>query len=98
YHLILYPSAHPLSRHSFPTRRSSDLFTAVMFNLLWLSVKKVLKPGVPRSVIEAINRSYLLGPPISAAALVIAFVNPTIGILVIAGLMILYMLPRSSGT
>jgi len=74
------------------------VFTAVMFNLLWLSVKKVLKPGVPRSVIEAINRSYLLGPPISAAALVIAFVNPTIGILVIGGLMVLYLLPRASGT
>jgi len=74
------------------------VFTAVMFNLLWLSVKKVLRPEVPRSVIEAINRSYLLGPPISIAALVIAFVNPTLGILVIGGLMVLYLLPRASGT
>ena len=74
------------------------VFTAVVFNLLWLAVKKVLRPGAPQAAIEAINRSYRLGPPISAAALVIAFVNPTVGISVIAGLMILYMLPRSSGT
>jgi hypothetical protein len=70
----------------------------MMFNLLWLSVKKVLRPDAPRAVVEAINRSYLLGPPISTAALVIAFVNPTIGILVIGGLMLLYLLPRASGT
>ena len=38
------------------------------------------------------------GPPVSVAALVIAFVNPTIGITVIGGLMVLYLLPRASGT
>ena len=74
------------------------VFTAVMFNLLWVSVKKVLRPDASPSAIEAINRSYRLGPPISAAALVIAFVNPTIGITVIAGLMVLYLLPRATGT
>jgi uncharacterized membrane protein len=74
------------------------VFTAIMFNLLWAAVKKVLRPGAPRSAIEAINRSYLLGPPISIAALVIAFVNPTLGIVVIGGLMVLYLLPRASGT
>ena len=74
------------------------VFTAIVFNLLWFQVKKVLKPGAPTAAVEAINRSYGLGPPVSAAALVISFVNPTIGIIVIAGLMVLYMLPRSSGT
>jgi uncharacterized membrane protein len=74
------------------------VFTAVMFNLLWFAVKKVLKPGAPASAIEAINSSYRLGPPISVAALVIAVVNPTLGIIVIGGLMVLYLLPRASGT
>lgn len=73
-------------------------FTAVMFNLLWAAVKGVLRPGAPQSAIEAINRSYRLGPPVSAAALVIAFVNPTLGIAVIAGLVVLYLLPRATGT
>src|SRR5262245_363451 len=74
------------------------VFTALTFNLLWLAVKKVLRPDAPRSAIEAINRSYRLGPPVSLAALVIAFVNPTLGITVIGGLMVLYLLPRASGT
>jgi uncharacterized membrane protein len=74
------------------------VFTAIVFNLLWLAVKKVLRPGASPAAIEAINRSYRLGPPVSAGALVIAFVNPSVGISVIAGLMVLYMLPRSSGT
>ena len=74
------------------------VFTAFMFNLLWLAVKRVLRPGAPPSAIEAINRSYRLGPPISIAALVIAFVNPTLGISVIGGLMVLYLLPRATGT
>ncbi len=74
------------------------VMTAVFFNLLWFQVKKVLRADAPPSAVEAINRSYRLGPPISAAALVIAFINPTLGITLIAGLMVLYMLPRSSGT
>ena len=73
-------------------------FTAVAFNLLWLAVKGVLKPGSSATAIAAINRSFRLGPPISAAALIISFVNPTVGIVVIAGLVVLYLLPRSSGT
>ena len=73
-------------------------FTAVMYNLLWYQVKRVLRPGAPASAVDAINRSYRLGPPMSAAALVIAFVNPALGITVIGGLMLLYLLPRSSGT
>jgi uncharacterized membrane protein len=48
------------------------VLTAIAFNLLWVSVKKVLRPGAPAAAIEAINRSYRLGPPISGAALVIA--------------------------
>jgi uncharacterized membrane protein len=72
--------------------------TAVAFNLLWLAVKRVLKPGASTASVAAIDRSYRLGPPISVAALFIAFVNPTVGIVVIAGLVVLYLLPRSSGT
>lgn len=74
------------------------VITAVFFNVLWFQVKKVIRSDAPPSAVDAINRSYRLGPPISAAALVIAFVNPTIGISVIAALMVLYLLPRASGT
>jgi uncharacterized membrane protein len=72
--------------------------TAVAFNLLWLAVKRVLKPGASAESVAAIDRSFRLGPPVSAGALTISFVNPTVGIAVIAGLVVLYLLPRSSGT
>jgi hypothetical protein len=35
---------------------------------------------------------------VADAAILIAFVNPTVGIALIAGLVVLYVLPRSSGT
>jgi uncharacterized membrane protein len=73
-------------------------FTAVAFNLLWFATKRVLKPGAPATAVAAIDRSFRLGPPVSGAAILITFVYPTVGIAVIAGLVILYLLPRSSGT
>jgi uncharacterized membrane protein len=73
-------------------------FTAVAFNLLWLATKRALKPDASMTAVDAINRSFRLGPPVSAGALLISFVNPTVGIVVIAGLVVLYLLPRSSGT
>jgi uncharacterized membrane protein len=73
-------------------------FTAVAFNLLWFATKRVLKPGAPATAVAAIDRSFRLGPPVSGAAILITFVAPTVGIVVIAGLVVLYLLPRSSGT
>jgi uncharacterized membrane protein len=77
---------------------SAFAFTAVAFNLLWFATKRVLKPGASVTAVAAIDRSFRLGPPVSAAAILIAFVSPTIGIAVISGLVVLYLLPRSSGT
>ena len=70
---------------------------ALAFNLLWVQVKRVLKPGSPPAAIAAINRSYRLGPPVSLGALVISFAFPVAGLAIITGLMILYLLPRSTG-
>jgi uncharacterized membrane protein len=74
------------------------VFTAVAFNFLWFAAKRVLRRDASPASVEAINRSYRLGPPITVAALVIAFVNPVLGMAVIVGLMLLFLLPRSSGT
>jgi uncharacterized membrane protein len=73
-------------------------FTAIAFNVLWFAVKRVLKPGASPGAVAAIDRSFRLGPPVSLAAVGISFVAPTLGIILISGLVVLYLLPRSSGT
>ena len=74
------------------------LLIAVSFNALWFAAKRVLKPDAPLASVEAINQSYRLGPVISALAVVIALVNPVLGMAVIVGIVLLFLLPRSSGT
>ena len=72
--------------------------TAIAFNVLWRVAKKVLRPDAPAASVAAIDRSYRLGPPVSAAALVISFLVPPLGLALIVGLVVLYLLPGSTGT
>jgi len=74
------------------------LATTLAFNVLWRQGKLVLRQDAPPAAVQAIDRSYRLGPPLSVAALVISFVFPVLGLAVITGLLILYLLPRSTGT
>lgn len=58
---------------------------SLSFSLLWygvLSDRTLLKPDASAAVIERINRSYRLGPPVYVAAAAGAFISPyvTIGI------------------
>ena len=73
---------------------------AIAFNVLWAQVRDgrgVLRDDVGQRTIEAINRSYRLGPPGFLVAFVAALINPALGMAVIIGLVGLYMLPSSSG-
>jgi uncharacterized membrane protein len=73
---------------------------AVAFNVLWFAVRRspgVLHPDADPQSIEAITRSYRLGPPGFLAAFVAALINPALGMAVIVALVILYLLPSSSG-
>jgi uncharacterized membrane protein len=73
---------------------------AVAFNVIWWEVRR--NPGVLRAdanprAIEAITRSYQLGPPGFLVALVAALIHPALGMAVIVALVVLYTLPSSSG-
>lgn len=73
---------------------------AVAFNILWWEIRRrpgVLRPNVDQRSIDSITRSYRLGPPGFAVAFVGALINPALGMFVIIGLVILYLLPSSSG-
>jgi uncharacterized membrane protein len=73
---------------------------AIAFNILWYEIR--IRPGVLRADVDpwsvaAITRSYRLGPPGYLVAFVAALINPWLGMSVIIGLVLLYLLPSSSG-
>jgi uncharacterized membrane protein len=73
---------------------------AVAFNILWYAIRRgpgVLRADVGARSIAAISRSYRLGPPGFLVAFVGALINPTLGMVVVVALVLLYMLPSSSG-
>jgi len=73
---------------------------ALAFNVLWYRARKgghLLRQDTSRASIEAITRSYRYGVPGYLLSFLLALVNPTLGMVVIVGLVILYLLPRSSG-
>lgn len=70
---------------------------AVGFNVLWKRARLVLRPDADRASVESINRSYRLGVPGYLAAFVAAVFSPALGLAIIIGLVILYVLPSSSG-
>jgi uncharacterized membrane protein len=73
---------------------------AIAFNILWFAVRRgrgTLRSTVDQGTIDAITRSYRLGPPGFLVAFLAALINPMLGMLVILGLVALYLLPSSSG-
>jgi uncharacterized membrane protein len=73
---------------------------AVAFNLLWYRARRdrrLLRPETDPASVDAITRSYRLGPPGYLLAFVLTLVNPALGMAVIIALTILYLVPRSSG-
>ena len=73
---------------------------AIAFNILWYTVRRspgVIRPDADPRSIDAITRSYRLGPPGFLAAFIAALINPALGMAVILVLVGLYMLPSSSG-
>jgi uncharacterized membrane protein len=73
---------------------------AIAFNVLWYQVRHrqgVLRQNVDPRSIDAITRSYRLGPPGFLVAFFGALINPVLGMAVIIGLVALYLLPSSSG-
>ena len=76
------------------------LALAVAFNLLWYVIRQspgVLRSDVDQRSIDAITRSYRLGPPGYLIAFLAAIINPAFGMTVLIVLTALYLLPSSSG-
>jgi uncharacterized membrane protein len=76
------------------------LALAVAFNLLWYVIRQspgVLRSDVDQRSIDAITRSYRLGPPGYLIAFLAAVINPALGMSAIIVLTALYLLPSSSG-
>jgi len=74
---------------------------AVGFNALWYGARRgggrLLRADADPAAVAGITRSYRLGPPGYLLAFGLAIVNPALGVAVIVGLVILYLLPSSSG-
>jgi uncharacterized membrane protein len=74
---------------------------ALGFNALWYAARRhggtLLRPEASRAAIEAITRSYRFGPPGYLVAVIAALFNPALGMGVIVVLVLLYLLPGSSG-
>ena len=70
---------------------------AVAFNALWYRIRLVLREDADPASVAAITRSYRLGPAGFSVAFVAALINPVLGMAVIVGLVLLYLLPSSSG-
>jgi uncharacterized membrane protein len=73
---------------------------ALAFNLLWYRARAglgLLRPEADPAAVARITRSYRLGPPGYFVALLAALINPALGMAVIIGLVLLYLLPGSSG-
>jgi uncharacterized membrane protein len=73
---------------------------AVAFNIFWYEMRRrpgVLRSNVERRSIDAITRSYRLGPPGFLVAFLGALINPALGMIVITALVLLYLTPSSSG-
>jgi uncharacterized membrane protein len=73
---------------------------AIAFNVLWYEIRRgegVMRSTVDQRTIDAVSRSYRLGPPGFLVAFLAAVINPVLGMLVIIVLVCLYLLPSSSG-
>ena len=94
--LLAETLGHPGEQIGVVVYATTFTVLAVTFNVLWYRVKRVLRPETSPAIVEALNRSYRLGPPASLAAVLLAFANPLLGMAVLVGLTVLYILPRST--
>ncbi len=74
---------------------------ALGFNALWYRARRrggrLLRADADPAAVAAITRSYRLGPPGYLLAFILALFSPALGVAVIIGLVLLYLLPSSSG-
>lgn len=105
---VPFPTALLASTLGEPTEQLGVLvycatFVAIAlgFNALWFAARRhggqLLRADADPAAIASITRSYRLGPPGYLVAFALALVDPVFGVAVIIGLVLLYLLPSSSG-
>jgi uncharacterized membrane protein len=72
--------------------------TAIMFNVTWfyaITRRRLLRPDADAAVVKGISRSYLPGPWIYLAATLVAFLSPTVSVLLFLAIAVFYVVESS---
>jgi uncharacterized membrane protein len=72
--------------------------TAIMFNITWFYAstrRRLLRPDADAAVVSGISRSYLPGPWIYLGATLVAFLSPTVSVLLFLAIAVFYVVESS---
>ena len=72
--------------------------TAIMFNITWFYAstrRRLLRPDANAAVVSGISRSYLPGPWIYLVASLVAFLSPTVSVLLFLAIAVFYVVESS---
>ena len=72
--------------------------TAIMFNITWFYAstrRRLLRPDADPAVVSGISRSYLPGPWIYLTATLVAFLSPTVSVLLFLAIAVFYVVESS---
>jgi uncharacterized membrane protein len=72
--------------------------TAIMFNVTWFYAsarRRLLRPDADAAVVSGISRSYLPGPWIYLGATLVAFLSPTVSVLLFLAIAVFYVVESS---
>lgn len=72
--------------------------TAIMFNITWFYAstrRRLLRPDANAAVVRGISRSYLPGPWIYLVASLVAFLSPTVSVLLFLAIAVFYVVESS---
>ncbi len=105
---IPFPTAVLAEHIDQPDERAAVVFyagvflvTAVVFNVLWRYPTSrapwLLEPDADEQAMATISRRYAFGPPIYLAATILAWFSPTVGLVALALIAVLYFLPIDRG-
>jgi uncharacterized membrane protein len=101
---IPFPTAVLAEHIEHPDESAATVFyagmfvvTAVVFNLLWRYLTRwapwLLEPSADQQALARITRRYALGPPTYLAAAIVSWFWPTAGLVLLALIALLYLLP-----
>jgi uncharacterized membrane protein len=72
--------------------------TAIMFNITWFYAstrRRLLRPDADAVMVSGISRSYLPGPWIYLGATLVAFLSPTVSVLLFLAIAVFYVVESS---